>query len=174
MSPVILHESGLAFGPFDERDCFAVEASALYAGVRDGVQMVELMLARRKEGGGVDLLLVEAKSTAPRAESAERFDEYFARVRDKMVGALLLFVSARLGRHGGAGDELPAGLASIPLDRCGIRFVLVVATAEDAWLPPLQDKLRLVMRPVTRAFGLDPNSTTVLNRHMAHRAALIA
>lgn len=173
MSPITIHESGLDFGPFDDHQCFPVEQSALYAGLGEGVRMVEFMLVRAGKKGVPTLLCVEAKSSAPRPETQPRFEEYFAEIRDKMLNALLLFVATRQGRHGAAAQALPSGLRMLDPGTMEFRFVLVIPRAEDAWLPPLQDKLRHVLRPVVRAFRIDPASVAVLNEKGAQSWGLI-
>jgi hypothetical protein len=131
MSPVTVEESGLTFGPFPDDACFPVERSPLYRGLGEGVKTVEFLLARKPKRGRIDLLFVEAKTTAPRTESHDQFEKYFADLREKMLGALLLFVGARLGRHGTAAREIPAELRTMSLRTGGIRFVLVVTTARE-------------------------------------------
>ncbi|HEX2081333.1 MAG TPA: hypothetical protein VHG08_26755 [Longimicrobium sp.] len=173
MSPVTIHESGLAFGPFDEDKCFPVEQSALYASLGEGVKMVEFILLRPGKGGVSNLFCVEAKTSAPQQGSQPRFDEYFAEVREKMLNALLLFLGARLGRDGDAADELPEGLRTPDLRAIGFKFVLVVSTAEESWLVPLQDKFTQVMRSAVKSFNVRPASTVVLDTERARKQGLI-
>lgn len=122
----------------------------------------------------MNLYCVEAKTTAPQAGTQPRFDEYFVEIRDKMLNALLLFVSARLGRHGDAGGELPEGLRKLDPETAGFRFVLVVSTAQESWLQPLQDKFTAVMRSAVQTFKLDPTAAVVLDEARARRYGLIS
>lgn len=173
MSPITIEESGLAFGPFEDDKCFPVEKSVLFAGVGEGVKMVEFMLVRPGKGGVTSLWCVEAKRSAPRAEAPERFDAYFTEIREKMLNALLLFVAARLGRHGDGVDEIPAGLRTLALGSMAVKFVLIITTARADWLPALQDKLRSVMQPTMRVFKIDPAGVAVLTEVMARKQGLI-
>jgi hypothetical protein len=173
MSPVTLRESGLEFGPFDDDKCFPVEQSALYAGLGEGVKMVEFMLVRTGKGGVANLFCVEAKTTAPRQGTHPRFDEYFTEIRDKMLNSLLLFISVRLGRHGAAVDELPNALRELDLNAAGFKFILVVSKAEESWLQPLQDKFTLVMKSVVQTFRINPTAAVVLDEKRARAHGLI-
>lgn len=173
MSPITIRESGLEFGPFDDTRCFHVERSALYAGLGEGVKMVEFILVKPGRGGVTNLLCVEAKSSAPRRETQPRFDTYFEEIRDKMLNALLLFLGMREGRHGPVAQVLPQELAQLDASTMGVRFVLVIAGAQDAWLPPLQDKMRHVLRSTVRVFKIDPASVAVLNERGARARGLI-
>lgn len=173
MSPLTLRESGLDFGPFDDDECFPVEQSLLYVGLGEGVKMVEFMLVRPGKGGVTNLMCVEAKTSAPQEGTQPRFDEYFTEIRDKMLNALLLFISARMGRHGTAADELPKGLRELDLNGVGFKFILVVSKAEESWLQPLQDKFSLVMKPVIRTFRINPTAAVVLDEKRARAHGLI-
>lgn len=172
MSPITIRESGLEFGPFDEDKCFEVERSALCAGLGDGVKIVEFMLVRPGKGGVANLLCVEAKTSAPQKGTQPQFDEYFLEIRDKMLNALLLFLGARLGRHGDAADELPHGMRTLDPATVGIKFVLVVSNAQDDWLVPLQEKFTNTMRPIVKTFRVDPASAVVLDARRARAQGL--
>jgi hypothetical protein len=174
MSPITITESGVTFGPFDEEACFHIEQSKLFASLGEGIKTVEFLLVKPGRRGALNLLFVEAKSSVPRPTTQPEFAERFAEIRDKMLAALLVFVGARLGRHGAAADELPEQLQALDLAAAQVKFVLVIPDAPDAELAPLQDKMRTVLRPVVRAFALDPASTAVLNRSGARKAGLIA
>lgn len=173
MSPITLSESGLEFGPFDDDKCFPVERSNLYAGLGEGIKMVEFMLVRPGTNGVTNLLCVEAKTTMPQQGTQPRFDESFTEIRDKMLNALLLFLGARLGRHAGAADELPAEMRTLDPATAGVKFVLVVSHAEDHWLQPLQDKMTDVMRPIIKTFNTGPMSVAVLDVARARKQRLI-
>ena len=173
MSPITLSESGLEFGPFDDDLCFPVERSKLYAGLGEGIKMVEFMLVRPGKNGVTNLLCVEAKTTMPQQGNQPRFDESFTEIRDKMLNALLLFLGARLGRHAGAADELPAGMRELDLATAGVKFVLVVSNARKDWLDPLQNKMNNVMRPIVKTFNLDPLSVVVVDPAGARKHGLI-
>lgn len=173
MSPITILESGLTFGPFDDNDCFCVEQSALYAGIGEGVKMVEFMLIRPGSDNVPKLLCVEAKSSAPRPTSEADFERYFDDIREKMSNAVSLYIAARVGRHGTAGDEMPPGLKTPALEAISVSLILVVSAAEEDWLPPLQDKLRQVLGPVVRTFALGPTAVAVLSATRARGARLI-
>ena len=169
---ITIEESGLTFGPFSEESCFYIEKSTLYTEIGEGVKTVEFMLVKRGKSGELHLYCVEAKQSVPRPGQA-RFEEYFAEVREKMLGALLLFLGARMGRFGTRVEELPTELRDVPLSTSDIKFVLVITTAHRDWLPPLNDKLRSVMQPTVRAFGIKSPAIAVLGRDGARSHGLI-
>lgn len=173
MSPITIEESGLEFGPFEEDRCFEIEKSDLCARAQPGVKSVEFLLVRPGRRGVEKLFCVEAKSSAPRAENQPDLQKYFDDIREKMLNSLLLFLAAHQGRHGAAVDELPAGLRALDLRTMKVVFVLVISTAEESWLPPLQDKLAQVLRSTARSFNIDPASIAVLDPVRARAARLI-
>lgn len=173
MSPITFSESRLEFGPFDDDKCFPVERSALYAGLGEGIKMVEFMLVRPSANGVTNLFCVEAKTTMPQQGNQPRFDESFAEIRDKMLNALLLFLGARLGRHAGAAGELPAGMRALDLATAEVKFILVVSSAQKDWLDPLQNKMNHVMRPIVKTFNIAPPSVVVVDTEGARKYGLI-
>lgn len=174
MSLVSIEESGLTFGPYPASDCFLVERSSLYRRLGEGVKMVEFLLVRPGRADTLDLLCVEAKRSVPRPASPHDFERFFFEVREKMLNALLLLLAVRLGRHGADADEVPARVRALDLQTMQVRFVLVVGTAEESWLPPLQDKLRQVLQPVLRSFGIAPSGVAVLDAGRARAERLVA
>lgn len=172
MSPFTITESGLEFGRFPEADCFHVEQSALCRGLGKGVKMVEFILVRAS-GGKSSILFVEAKSSVPRAGTEGAFEAYFAAIREKMANALTLFLAARLGRHGTAGDELPAGLRGVALGTASVVFLLVIPGAPDEWLPDIQNKLDRTMMALRRTFGITVTRAVVMNERVAREQQLV-
>jgi hypothetical protein len=169
---ITINESGLTFGPFSEESCFHIENSTLYREIGEGVKTVEFMLVKRGKTGELQLYCVEAKQSVPRP-GQPRFEEYFADVRDKMIGALLVFLGARVGRFGARAEELPTELRDLPLSTSAVKFVLVITTARRDWLPPLHDKLRSVMQPTAQAFGIQSPAIAVVGHDGAKSHGLV-
>ena len=101
------------------------------------------------------------------------FALYFTELREKMENALRLFFATRAGRHPAQAGHWPGTFHNLPLDTTEVRLFLVIKTAESEWLPPLNDKLRKVMRPVVGTWGLGPSAVEVLTEEMAQQRGLI-
>jgi hypothetical protein len=101
------------------------------------------------------------------------FALYFSELREKMENALRLFFATRIGRHPAQAGHWPGTFHNLPLDTTEVRLFLVIKSAESDWLPPLNDKLRKVMRPVVGTWGLGPSAVEVLTEAMAQQRGLI-
>lgn len=100
-------------------------------------------------------------------------DTYFSELREKMSNALTLFFATRFGRHPAQEQEWPEPFRQLQLNIVDVRFFLVIKTATDSWLPPLNEKLKKVMRPVIGTWGLGPTSVEVLTEELARQKGLI-
>lgn len=160
-------ESGMTFGPYPEGRCFYIEKSDCYSRVQEGVQMAEFLLLRQQEQGPT-MWVVEAKSSCPR-ELAPYIDE----IRVKLTNAFMLGVSACLGRHTAAKDELPETFKNLELRTTSFRFVLVIKGVPDYHLEVLQNALSSVLKPVIKTWAMLPASVMVLNEISAQKHGLI-
>ncbi|MBI4660697.1 MAG: hypothetical protein HY735_17815 [Verrucomicrobia bacterium] len=172
MPPII--ESGMTFGPYPEGHCFHIEKSATYAAIQEGVRMGEFFLLRRQEGKPPVVLVVEAKSSAPRPESNPNFGDYISEIREKLVNGLTLGVASCLRRHASAAAELPEPFQTLDLTSSGFRLVLVINAHKKEWLPPLQDALVSALHPTTQTWALGANAVAVINEEGARKHGLIA
>jgi len=90
---VVIEESGMKFGPFEEENIFYIERSNIYKQLQHGVQMAEFLLFRPEKK---DLIILEAKTTAPNPNSSnmenenqiddrrKRFEEYITEIHEKV------------------------------------------------------------------------------------------
>lgn len=172
MNFVTIIESGISFGPYSKDDCFYIEHSAAYEKIKGGIKMAEFLwiVKRRRKA---KIYVVEAKSSSPRPENKENFQEFVSEIREKLVNALVLFLGLRLGRHEGAGDEIPENLRDADLATIGFTFVLVVRNHREEWLVPLQDALNVQLNSTARTFGLQSPYVAALNEEMAGSLGLI-
>ena len=102
------------------------------------------------------------------------FEDYFNDIRDKMVNGLTLYFAARLKRHIATEDKWPEPFRALDLSTTDFRLFLVIKTADESWLPPLNDKLKKVMRPTVATWALGPTAVEVLTEAGAKRHRLIA
>lgn len=166
-------ESGMMFGPYPDGTCFRLETCSVYRKIRDGVPIAEFLLLRERHGSSV-VWVVEAKSSSPRPESPERFDDFIDDIRRKLLNGLSLGIASILGRHELEPDELPASLAGLNLSSTEFRLVLAILGHPADWLPPLQDALRAALKETTRTWAIPPGSVVVMNHDYARWYRLIA
>ncbi len=146
---VMIEESGMKFGEYEESQIFHIEKSKQYKALNHGLQTsgaatCEFVLLK----DGI-LCFVEAKSSCPRTihedsteESKEKYEDFVQQITRKMTDSIELYGTIILKRHeqSGISDEIrAAGLAGNK-----IRPILVINTQGAGWLPEpeLQDKLR--------------------------------
>ncbi|MDL2268731.1 hypothetical protein LJC71_02330 [Desulfosarcina sp. OttesenSCG-928-A07] len=173
MTAQAIVESGMKFGPYPEGQCFYIEKSACYAAIQDHIQMAEFLLLRTKNGKPPVLWIVEAKSSTPRPQIQPNFDNFISEIREKLINAFSLGWASCLKRHQIAKTELPEAFKALDLSQTDVKFVLVIKGHEDAWLPPLQDALRIALRSTVKAWAFGPTSVVVINDALAKQYGLI-
>lgn len=174
MTTETIIESGMRFGPFAQGTCLYVEKSRCYEAIQQDVQMAEFLLLRALPDKIPVIWIVEAKSSSPRPGTAPNFDQFIDDIRAKLTNGFLLGASMLLRRHDEAADELPEGFKGLDLRTLDFRFVLVIKGHKDEWLMPLASALSLALKPVIKAWAIDPHSVIVLNDEMARRRGLIS
>ena len=171
---VFITESDMKFGPFDGEQCFHIEHSRLYTNIQNGVQMAEFLLLKNDQPNHPSILdVVEAKSSSPRPEGKEYFDDYIRQIRDKFVNALTLCWAACLERHPKFHGELPKRIQDMNLSQVHVRFILDIKGHREEWLPPIDAGLNKAMRPTLKTWGFSPNAVIVLNDDMARQRQYI-
>ena len=176
---ITITESGMTFGPLAETHCFQIENSLLHDSAQPGVQIAEFLLIRNGQGKlPPQVWIVEAKSSTPNPGSplpgaADTFSDFIAEIRDKMLNALTLGVTACIGRHANSRQVLPQAFSGLPLDRTVFRLVLVINGHKAEWLPPLQDALVEALRVTARTWDLGAGSIVVMNDSLARQRGLI-
>jgi len=168
-----INESGMIFGPYPDGRCFYIEKSRTYADLKPGVPIAEFLLLRDRDGKPPIIWVVEAKSSAPKPESLQRFDEYILKIREKLVNAFSLGWACCLKRHQDIEAELPSPFKSLDLSQTGVRFVLVINGHKESWLPPIQDALKNELHSTIKTWRLGPTSVAVMNEELAMRHGLI-
>ena len=90
-------------------------------------------------------------------------------VCEKFTNTLILFAAIYLERHKAI---VPIPLQNIPLEQVEFLFVLVVKNYQKEWLPPLQDKLNLSLKPLLKTWNL--SKVLVMNEEIAREKKLIS
>lgn len=147
---VIIEESGLRFGEYDEDQVFQIEKSGQYAKnlCPNRIKSCEFILQRGKK-----LYFFEAKSSCPKqvvedipADEKEKrkraYDEFIEEIVLKMRHSLSLYGNILLKRYSQNG--VPENLADPDLSNTLIYLILVINPKEGEWKPELelQDDLR--------------------------------
>lgn len=162
-----IEESGVKFGGFDEECLFWIERSDIYKQMGEGIKTVEFIHLTEEE----NVLFVEAKTSCPNVankndneDKQKKYEEYYADVADKFIDSVNMFATTVLGRNGHSGDVGENILQKNTYAKNKIKFVLVVAGAEESWLggPKAELELRLLrFRKIWKA------EVVVLNKRMA-------
>ena len=166
-------ESGVVFGPYDEKDLFYIEKSKLFGSLGTGLKTVEFV--RRTKTG---VLFVEAKTNVPNPENKdsseekrEKFEEFYTDVPDKFVDSLGIYTAAILKRYGDT-SEIGENLSLVDLKDKKLTFALVVTNpaAQIEWLAPIKAELEERLRRWMKIWDID---VVVLNQDLAKRWGLI-
>jgi hypothetical protein len=174
MTTAPIKESGMIFGPYPEGYCFYIEKSATYQKFpsedkEHGVKIAEFLLLRQDS---LTVWIIEAKSSSPHPKTQPNFDGFIEEIREKLTNALTLFVATHLKRHS-TWEELPNLFQTLDLSKARFSLILVIKGHQEAWLPPLQDALRKVLKPTVKIWNLSPTSVVVINEILAQERGLI-
>lgn len=171
MTRITITESGMNFGPFEEDKVFHIEKSVLYESLGEGIKTAEFVWLRTVEDRPI-FWVVEAKSSSPRPQSSQEFQNFLVEIGEKWVNSLSLTISAIIGRHGSLAD-LPETWLSTPLADLDVKLVLVIRGHQPDWLAPLRDALNRELRPIIKTLALG-SPVFVLNEAMAIKHGLLA
>lgn len=169
---ITIEESGMSFGPFSADDCLELEKCQTYKRIETNVKMAEFAVIKL-QGRLPAVWIVEAKSSAPQPGNQQDFDVYIDEIRQKLANALQLLFAGKLNRHPDWPINLPANFGDLTYQE-DFKLVLVIRRQLDAWLPPVQDALKLALLPTVKTMGLKPNAVVVINEQEAARLRLIA
>jgi len=175
---MIIEESGIVFGEFDNEKVFWIEQSAVYKRYSGSkIRSVEFMLKREPN----ELWFIEAKSGAPKMSKQDDCDRFITVIFEKMSHSFSLLVSVMLNRNTDEQAELSNGFRMIDWAVVNVKFVLVInwdQSYPDAWLNPLRDALQRKFAeriPASlKIWRIRPElSVAVINYRMAAKYGLI-
>ena len=173
MRDVTISESGMSFGPFSASEIWQVETCALYKRIKEGVQIADFIVLRKRKEGQLVACIVEAKSSSPRPGTQPNFDEFIEEIRSKVSNAFTLTVATRLDRFRGELTNLPDAFQRLDLKTANFTFVLIIKEHKEAWLEPIQNALVKAMKGLVKAWNLPGASVAVLNEKGAIGKGLI-
>lgn len=155
-------ESRMTFS-FPEDDVYRIEKSPLLAEVE--LKATECVV-RRDEA----LMFIEAKSSTPRPQTVEKFDDFIDDITTKFTHSIE-FYNALMLRHGGKG--LPKNVGNVNLSNISYSFVLIVHGHKLEWLPPLMDALKSRMRHTLKLWNVADVAVRVMNDQIALASHII-
>lgn len=132
---VLIKESGIEFGEFEESRLFRIEDSDIYKRLGEGIKTVEFIYLTKKE----NVLFVEAKTSCPNAankddseDKQKKYEEFYTDIVDKFEDSVNMFAATALGRNEYS-DELGESFRlKETYVQSGFKFVLVITGAEES------------------------------------------
>ena len=164
---ITIPESGMQFGPFDERYIFQIEKSQLYKSLGENIKAVEFVLCQQMN----KICFIEAKSSAPQPHNNKDFDKFILELYDKFVHSIELFFSTILKRKKDIYGEMPSCFHEAEYARIAIKLILVINGHEIGWLSPISDALKRKLKRQIKTWDL---TVTVLNHDLAYENQLIS
>ncbi|MCD8118841.1 MAG: hypothetical protein LUE29_05065 [Lachnospiraceae bacterium] len=170
---MIIYESGMNFGKYEEADVFQIEKSSQYMEklMPNGVKSCEFI--RRKAN---KIYFIEAKTSCPnqitaetQEEKKEKYRKYVDDITQKMRNSLDLYANILLNRY--PNDGVGAHLMEKDLSSSEIKLVLVVKNAEKAWLEPFEDVFNKLLRDELKIWKIP--RVFVINEQMAKEKGLV-
>ena len=176
---VVIEESGLRFGEYQENEVFRIETCEQYTRRlrQNGIKSCEFILQRGKK-----LYFIEAKSSCPRQvvgsipenqkeKKKEAYDEFIDEIVLKMRHSLSLYGNILLKRY--AQDGVSEGMANPDLSKVLIYLVLVINPQGGDWIPEpeLQDALRMGLKDEMKIWRIQ--SLLVITPQQAREKHLI-
>lgn len=155
-------ESHMTFS-FPDADAYRIEKSELLAKVH--FKATECVVLRNGK-----VVFVEAKSSSPQQQNADKFEEYISDIADKFVDSLTFYNAVRLRQPQ---EPLPLNIQKVDLKKAHYSFVLVIHGHQIDWLPPLMDALKAKMRDALRLWNISDVDVKVINDQWALQRQLI-
>lgn len=157
-----INESGMVFGPFNEKQVYQIEKAEAYTSLGKGVKAVEFIYRKNKD----KLFFVEAKKSSP-MPSSQDFSAFIEDIAEKFLHSFNLWLTLKLNlRKDSSADKVLA----VSVESQAICFVLVINGHEEEWLPPIKAALERKMMAEIKIWH---SAIIVLNDKLAERKKLI-
>lgn len=176
---IIIEESGLRFGEYQEDQVFQIETSEQYTKSlrQNGIKSCEFILWKDKK-----IYFFEAKSSCPRQvvedipedkkeEKKNAYDRFIEEIVLKMRHSLSLYGNILLKRY--SQDKVPEKLADPDLSNAQIYLVLVINPQNGDWEPEpeLRDDLQRHLKDEMRIWNI--RSLSVITPQQAREKQFI-
>ena len=168
---IIISESDMQFGEYDEDNIFYIEDSMQYNQKLkpNGVRSCEFILLKENR-----LYFVEAKKSCPNqivaestSEKKKKYFQYIQEIVEKMRHSLELFANIIMKRY--QQDGVPEQMKNVK--NLEIRLILIVKDAELGWLDPFRDKFRNELRKDMQIWKIP--EFIILNEEQARKKQFI-
>lgn len=163
---VIINESGMSFGPFQETDVFYIEKSKVYSSLEEGIKTVEFILYR----SDMEIIFIEAKSSSPRPNNQENFDDFIEEISSKFIHSMDIYFSVLLKRLADDDGELPMIFKTADYSNVKLKLILVIKGHKTEWLPPINNSLKLKLKRQIKIWRVEP---VVMNHESAAAHGLL-
>ena len=165
---MIITESEMNFGPFDENDVLYIEKTVLYKKLGENVKIAEFIFKKNNS-----IVFVEAKSSAPNpgGDSADDFVTYIEKISQKLNNAFSLLLSAKLNIVNDSKQETEKFIQLEEIANKKIAFRLVIRNTRKEYLRPIQDALQKKLLAQSKIFNID---VKVINDEIAKQYKLIS
>lgn len=160
-------ESFMKFS-FSDDDIFRIEEDELVTAA-EGIKACECVVLISE-----NVALIEAKSSTPRPDNEEKFQEFISDIRQKFADSLQLFSDIKSKKKGEeAFLRLPVNLQSTQVPTDAYKIYLIIHGHKLDWLSGLTDALRQEMKEVVKAWNLRDSNVKVFNEETALENQLI-
>ena len=116
-------------------------------------------------------IMVIAKSSTPRPNNKERFEEFVGEIVQKFSDSYTYYCAVHQKRH--PSDELAHNLQAIPLETQQFEFYLIINGHPMSWLTPVLDHLKKMMKKNLKLWGFNDACVKVVNEELAFSKDLI-
>ncbi len=166
---IIIPESDMKFGTYQEKQVFRIEESEQYKKKlrQQRVRCCEFILLRSNK-----LLFIEAKKSYPDPingiiKDENQYNTEIKEIVEKMRHSLDLYANILLNRYSqdGVSEEMKN------TENLTIRLVLVIKNADKSWIIPLQEKFRKELYPEMHIWKIQ--DFIILNEEQARKKRLI-
>lgn len=170
---MIISESEMNFGKFEESKLFYIETSKVYKELGSEIKTVEFILKRNNS-----IVFLEAKKTCPNVanryeskEKYEKFEKYYSSVVEKFISSLQVYLATILKNDKDISD-VGEELRSVNNIRDNqLKFILVLKTAKDeSWLAGPLAELKNRLLNIRKIWNV---KVIVLNEELAKEYKLI-
>lgn len=153
---------------FLDDDIFRIEEDELVQST-DGIKACECVVLISE-----NVALIEAKSSAPRIDNEEKFQQFISDIRQKFADSLQLFSDIKNKNRGeGAFQRLPINLQNTQILTDAYKIYLIIHGHRLDWLLGLIDALRVALQEEVKKWNLRDSNIKVYNEQTALENHLI-
>lgn len=164
---VVIKESNMLFGEYEENKVFKIENSELHNKIGNGIKVVEFILLRN--GKYIDFIEAKSSSPQPSNDNKERFHEFIEEISDKFIHSFNLYYSGIMKRNIGY-EEISNDFFELDLRKINFKFILVIKDHKEEWLIPLSEAIKKKLIYHNRIWKSD---IIVINEKLAKQYNLV-